>query len=84
MSPRRFSEIAFVVPWIGVFLLTPPVILVIQNWSLVSGLPLFVIYLFVCWVGLIFAAWRLSRRFAMPESDSRPPPAGLREGDLED
>lgn len=74
MSPRRFSEIAFVIPWVGVFLLTPPAILVIQNWSVVTGLPLFLVYLFVCWVGFIVAAWRLSRRFGMPESGSRAQP----------
>lgn len=73
-NPRRLAEIAFIVPWIGVFLLTPPIILIVQNWSLASGLPLFHIYLFACWAALIVAAWRLSvRLFAKQGERARIP-----------
>lgn len=74
-NPRQLAEIAFVVPWIGAFLLTPPIILVVQNWSLASGLPLFHIYLFACWAVLIVAAWRLSVRLSAKEDQAVPAPA---------
>ena len=74
-DPRRLAEIAFVVPWIGVFLLTPPVILVVQNWSLASGLPLFHIYLFACWAILIAVARRLSVWLSAEEDKAGLPPA---------
>lgn len=73
-EPRRLTEIAFVVPWIAAFLLTPPVILVVQNWTLASGLPLFHIYLFACWAALIAVARRLSVQLASKEDRTDPGP----------
>lgn len=64
MNQRRLNEIAVLVPWCGAFLLTPPMILIVQNWATATRLPLFHIYLFVCWAVLIFVARRLSLRLA--------------------
>jgi hypothetical protein len=55
MTRRRMTEIAFLLPWVGAFLLTPPVVIIWQTWSRAADLPLFTIYIFVCWLALIIA-----------------------------
>ncbi len=63
---RRMAELAFLLPWVGAFLLTPPVVIIWQTWSRASGFPLFIIYLFVCWLALIIVAGVVARRLEWP------------------
>lgn len=65
MSRRRTVELAFLLPWIGAFLLTPPMVIILQTWSGASGFPLFIIYIFACWLALIVAGRALSVRLAL-------------------
>lgn len=62
MKGPRIVEAAFVLPWLGVALLTPPVTFIVNAAAREAGVPLFVPYLFVVWALLILAAWALSRR----------------------
>jgi hypothetical protein len=60
------TEIAFLLPWVGTFLLTPPVMIIWQTWSEAAGLPLFIIYIFVCWLVLIIAGAVVALRVDWP------------------
>ena len=73
MSGRRLTEAAFLLPWVGVFLLTPPLLVIFQTWSQIAGFPLFIIYVFVCWFVLIVAGGVLCARLARLEDTDRPP-----------
>jgi hypothetical protein len=64
---RRLIEIAFLLPILGLFLLTPPIILVVQAFGRVTGFPLFIVYLFTCWALLIAAGAALSIRLGRME-----------------
>ena len=67
MSNRRTVELAFLLPWAGVFLLTPPMVIILQTWSEAAGFPLFIVYIFACWLALIAASVVVSRRLAQRE-----------------
>lgn len=76
MNRRRLTEMAFLLPWLGAFLLLPPAVLIVQAWSRAAGMPLFIIYIFVCWVLLIVLGGILSTRLGRledmsPESGGR-------------
>lgn len=73
---RRAVELAFLLPWVGVFLLTPPVVLMLQTWSKAAGFPLFIVYIFVCWFGLIVAGGVIAMRIVWDEKE-RPHGEGL-------
>lgn len=62
MNRRRLQEIVFMLPILGFFLLLPPVVTIWQALSRAAGFPLFLIYIFACWIALIAAAFLLSRR----------------------
>lgn len=70
MSGRRLVEMAFLLPWVGVFLLTPPMVLILHAWSQAADFPLFIVYIFVCWILLIVLGGILSRRLARLEDAS--------------
>jgi hypothetical protein len=55
VNRRRTADLAFLLPWVGAFLLTPPMVIILQTWARVSGFPLFILYLFICWLLLIVA-----------------------------
>jgi hypothetical protein len=78
LKPRRAQALAAVAPVLGVFLLMPPFISVFAPAKTVFGVPLILAYLMVVWVGLIFAAWRLSgrlrRRLELNAPRPRPAP----------
>jgi len=63
---RRIAELAFLLPWVGAFLLTPPVVIIWQTWSRVADFPLFIVYLFVCWLALIIVGGIVARRLDWP------------------
>ncbi len=62
MSSRRLQEIVFLLPVFGLFLFLPPVMTIFQALSRASGFPVFLVYIFACWITLIAAAFILSRR----------------------
>jgi uncharacterized membrane protein YraQ (UPF0718 family) len=70
VNRQRLIEMAFLLPWVGAFLLTPPVVLILQAWSRSTGFPLFIIYIFVCWLLLIVLGGILSRKLARLEDAS--------------
>jgi hypothetical protein len=78
MSPRRAGELAFLLPWVGAFLLTPPVLIILRTWSKAAGFPLFVLYIFACWLALIVAGALVARRLPWAGGaagrDEGPPP----------
>ena len=80
MTRRRVVEIAFLLPWVGVFLLTPPVVIIWQTWSRASGFPLFIVYIFVCWLALIAAGGLVVRRLEW-SADGRAQNVIAREGE---
>ncbi len=69
MNRRRLVESAFLLPWVGVFLLSPPLVLILRAWSKASGFPLFIVYIFVCWALLIVFGGILSARLARLEQE---------------
>lgn len=83
MSGRRLIEAAFLLPWFGVFLLTPPVVVIFQAWSELSGFPLFIVYVFTCWIALIIAGGVVYSRLDQADGVDRPPERrlGRREAD---
>jgi len=70
---RRLTEVAFLLPWIGAFLLTPPFVVILQAWSELSGLPLFIVYVFTCWMALIVAGGVVYSRLDRLDGVDRPP-----------
>ncbi len=80
MSRQRIAELAFLLPWVGAFLLTPPVVIILQTWSRVAGFPLFIVYIFVCWFALIVVGGIVARRLEWPV-DARARNAAAREGE---
>lgn len=57
---RRLQDLAFLLPCFGLFLLLPPLLQLFDGAGTLFGVPLLLIYLFACWLGLILAGWRLS------------------------
>ena len=71
-SPRH-RPAAVLLPYLGLFLLMPPVIRLVAVPIDVWGIPLIVVYLFGVWLALILSAVWLSRRLV-----HRSPPDGAR------
>lgn len=78
---RSAKDAAAVLPFVAVFLLIPPIILIFAKPVLVAGVPLIVVYLFGVWAAAIFAAMVLARRLAGEELETgkeRPEQGGQR------
>jgi O-antigen/teichoic acid export membrane protein len=63
VSPRIVAA-AVLLPFLGLFLLMPPVVQLFAQERDLGGVPLIVIYLFGVWLGLIVSAAWLSRYLA--------------------
>jgi hypothetical protein len=64
-------DAAIALPFIGLFLLMPPVVTLFVG-THVAGVPLVVAYIFAVWLGLVLAAALLARRLddaATPADD---------------
>ena len=71
----RARDAARLLPFIGLFLLLPPVIAPFAAPVDVLGVPLLVLYLFGVWLGLIVAAAVLARALApQAQASENPPP----------
>ena len=67
---RKLVSAALFVTVFGTLLLLPPLANVFQLQRRFLGVPAELIYLFVCWVGLVGAAFWLSRRLPRePEAE---------------
>jgi hypothetical protein len=62
MDRRKLESAALFLTLLGVLLILPPLAAVFQLERRILGIPAEVIYLFVCWAGLIAGAYGLSRR----------------------
>jgi hypothetical protein len=74
------AAVAFVLPWAGAFLLTPPMVIIWQTWQRAAGIPLFIIYIFVCWTALIVAGGLVARRLQW-STESGAPDSIVRDGE---
>ncbi len=78
MNRRGIVELAFLLPWVGAFLLLPPVLIILHTWSRESGFPLLIVYLYVVWLALIVAGRVVSKRLArLDDADPRSAPGTL-------
>lgn len=73
----RARDAAHALPFVGLFLLLPPVLGLFAVPLDLAGVPLLVIYLFAVWLGLIVAAALLARALGprTPAADEPPPRA---------
>jgi hypothetical protein len=75
MERRKLESAALFLSILGVLLILPPLATLFQLERRFLGVPLEVIYLFLCWLGLIAAAFWLGRRLPR-EPEAEPPPVG--------
>ena len=75
MERRKLESAALFLSLLGALLILPPLALLFQLERRFLGVPFEVIYLFVCWLGLIAAAFWLGRRLPR-ETDAKPPSEG--------
>ncbi len=57
----RYKDLAVLLPWLGLFLFTPPVLFLFRPSVTLAGVPLLPIYLFFTWLVLIFASRQLTK-----------------------
>ena len=62
MERRKLEAMALFFTAFGVMLIMPPIALVFQLERRLFGIPVEVIYLFVCWVVMVAGAFWLGRR----------------------
>ncbi|SLN75806.1 hypothetical protein [Oceanibacterium hippocampi] len=62
LAARRLREIAFVLPFVGLALITPPIIHIFADSRTVFGIPIIILYIFGVWAALVLSAFRLARR----------------------
>lgn len=61
MDKSRFKDLATLLPWLGAFLFTPPILLLFKPSVTIFGIPLLPVYLFVTWFVLILASRQLTK-----------------------
>lgn len=62
MDRRKLESAALFLTLLGVLLILPPLAHLFRLEQRVLGIPVEVIYLFVCWAGLVAGAYVLSKR----------------------
>lgn len=75
---QRAREAAGLLPFLGLFLLMPPVLGLFATPAELAGVPLIVLYVFAVWLGLVLTAALLGRWLhqpAPPVDPTQPPPA---------
>ena len=72
MERRKLESAALVLTILGILLFLPPLAVLFQLERRLFGVPFEVIYLFVCWLGLIAGAFWLGRR--LPHEPQAEPP----------
>ncbi len=61
---RSARDMAALLPFVGIFLLVPPVILIFAKPVLIAGVPLIVVYLFGVWAAAILCAMVVAHHLA--------------------
>ncbi len=69
-NKSRIQDLAALLPWIGLFLFTPPVLLLFRPEVTIGGVPLLPVYLFVAWFALILASRHLTHHLSREDSAS--------------
>ena len=64
MDKSRVKDLAILLPFAGLFLLTPPVLLLFRPDVTIFKIPALPLYLFTMWFGLILASRYLSTHLA--------------------
>lgn len=72
LAQRKARDRAFVLPVVGLLLLTPPLAGIFELDFLVAGVPFTALYLFVVWAGLIAGAALLARTLRDHASSRNP------------
>lgn len=75
MERRKLVSAALFLTVLGTLFFLPPLAVLFQLERRFLGVPLEVIYLFVCWLGLIAGAFWLGRRLPR-EAEAEPPSEG--------
>jgi len=82
----RYRDLAIALPWLSLFLFTPPVLFLFSPSVSIAGVPLLPVYLFVVWLVLILASRQLTKHLeedpeplemtsistSLPSTDDRP------------
>ncbi|WP_299442080.1 hypothetical protein [uncultured Rhodospira sp.] len=76
-TPRRWRDLAMILPAFGLVLFMPPVIGLFVSEYALFGVPSIVVYVFGAWAALIAVAALINRRLSAPArsraDDERPP-----------
>lgn len=70
-AAAKTRDAALILPVIGLFMLTPPLVTVFGAEINIFGVPLIVLYLFCIWAALILCAAGLSRRLIAKSTTSK-------------
>lgn len=60
LARRKRRDQAFILPVAGLFLMISPLIGLFANAGMLWGVPIILYYICIVWLGLIYAAYRLS------------------------
>ncbi len=74
--PEKLRHLAVFLPFIGLFLLMPPALLVFGIEATLAGIPLIVLYIFGIWAALIAAAAVMARYLDARDLGKDPAPSG--------
>lgn len=66
---RRIRDIAFILPFVGLFLFLPPIISLFDTDVQIFGVPLIQFYVFFCWAALVLGGALVSHRLGREEMD---------------
>ena len=78
MDKGRVKDLATLMPWVGLFLFTPPVLFLFRPDTTIFGVPVLPVYLFVMWFVLILISRKLTEYLvddAAPFDTPRVPPS---------
>ncbi len=76
MDKGRVKDLATLMPWVGLFLFTPPVLFLFHPGTTIFGVPLLPVYLFIMWLALILTSRKLTEHLV----DEFDPSHNSREG----
>ncbi|MGH1351262.1 MAG: hypothetical protein ACRBBN_10685 [Methyloligellaceae bacterium] len=58
---NKLEELSFLLPVLGIILFSPMLLMIFDNHITIFGIPFLHIYLFTCWLALIYVSYRLTR-----------------------
>ncbi len=74
MDKGRVKDLATLMPWVGLFLFTPPVLFLFRPDTTIFGVPVLPVYLFVMWFVLILISRKLTEHQINEPGALRGPP----------